>query len=106
MVIDVNMAVQSELNSLPMDSSVLDKVKAVFVGITKKSFHFKIQVARFVYDWDYEEVEEGQRLVAQISDCNKYYTFITLLYTHLHFITITLTLAGSVTGGSGCEAVS
>ncbi|KAF3695307.1 hypothetical protein EXN66_Car010983 [Channa argus] len=70
---DVYMGIYDELNRLPKDTSVLDKVKAVFVGFGKGIQHFGIHVASFFYDWRYDEIEEGRRLVEQISDYHKYY---------------------------------
>ncbi|KAF3695301.1 hypothetical protein EXN66_Car010977 [Channa argus] len=70
---DVYMGIYDELNRLPKDASILDKVKAVFVGFGKGIQHFGIHVASFFYDWRYDEIEEGRRLVEQISDYHKYY---------------------------------
>ncbi|XP_026198202.1 uncharacterized protein LOC113150043 [Anabas testudineus] len=71
---DVYMGIQNELNSLPKDAGVLEKIGAVFVGFDKGIYHFGIHVASFFYNWRYDEIEEGRRLVEQISDHNKYYT--------------------------------
>ncbi|XP_035494747.2 uncharacterized protein LOC118313434 isoform X1 [Scophthalmus maximus] len=73
---DVYMGIQNELQSLPKDAGILDKVGAAFVGAGKGLFHFAIQVASVFYNGRYVEIEEGHRLVAQISDYKKYYTFI------------------------------
>ncbi|XP_042070313.1 uncharacterized protein LOC102295251 isoform X2 [Haplochromis burtoni] len=70
---DVYMGIQNELNSLPADAGVLDKIAAVFVGFGKGIMHFAIHVASVFYDWRYDEIEEGRRLVAQISDYHQYY---------------------------------
>ncbi|XP_004566699.3 uncharacterized protein LOC101472502 [Maylandia zebra] len=70
---DVYMGIQNELNSLPADAGVLDKIAAVFVGLGKGIMHFAIHVASVFYDWRYAEIEEGRRLVAQISDYHQYY---------------------------------
>ncbi|XP_039476825.1 uncharacterized protein LOC120443091 isoform X2 [Oreochromis aureus] len=56
---DVYMGIQNELNSLPADAGVLDKIAAVFVGFGKGIMHFAIHVASFFYDWHYDEIEEG-----------------------------------------------
>ncbi|CAK6984344.1 uncharacterized protein LOC122876757 [Scomber scombrus] len=73
---DVYMGIKNELNSLPKDAGILDKVMAVFVGIGKGIEHFEISVASIFYDWHYDEIEEGRRLVDQISDYHKYYRVI------------------------------
>ncbi|XP_039866046.1 uncharacterized protein LOC120720434 isoform X2 [Simochromis diagramma] len=70
---DVYMGIQNELNSLPADAGVLDKIAAVFVGLGKGIMHFAIHLASVFYDWRYDEIEEGRRLVAQISDYHQYY---------------------------------
>ncbi|XP_039869399.1 uncharacterized protein LOC120722453 [Simochromis diagramma] len=70
---DVYMGIQNELNSLPADAGVLDKIAAVFVGFGKGIMHFAIHVASVFYDWRYDEIEEGRRLVAEISDYHQYY---------------------------------
>ncbi|KAM4576342.1 uncharacterized protein PAE49_006497 [Odontesthes bonariensis] len=72
---DIYMGIQNELTSLPKDAGVLDKVTAVFLGIGKGIMHFYIHVASFFYDWHCDEIQEGRRLVAQISDYHKYYTY-------------------------------
>ncbi|CAK6979910.1 uncharacterized protein LOC108874983 isoform X1, partial [Scomber scombrus] len=73
---DVYMGIQNEVNSLPKDAGILDKVGAVFVGIGKGIEHFGIHVASIFYDWHYDEIGEGRRLVDQISDYHKYYRVI------------------------------
>lgn len=73
---DVYMGIKDELNSLTEDAGVLDKVLAGLCGFGKGLLHFEIQVASFFYDWGYEELEEGHRIVAQISDYHKYYRVI------------------------------
>ncbi|TDH13383.1 hypothetical protein EPR50_G00056950 [Perca flavescens] len=70
---DIYMAIQNELNNLPKDAGVLEKLGAISLGFLKGIEHFGISVASFVYDWHYDEIEQGHRLVAQISDYNKYY---------------------------------
>ncbi|XP_028314257.1 uncharacterized protein LOC114470317 isoform X2 [Gouania willdenowi] len=70
---DIYMAIENELNVLPADAGVLQKIKAVFVGLGKGILNFLIGVASFFYDWRQAEIEEGRRLVAQISDQSKYY---------------------------------
>ncbi|XP_069379007.1 uncharacterized protein [Paralichthys olivaceus] len=74
---DVYMGVENELNSLPTDAGVLDKLGAVVVGAAKGLFHFTIHVASVFYNWHYDEIQEGHKLVEQISDYRKYYTVIT-----------------------------
>lgn len=73
---DIYMSIKNELQSLPKDAGVLDKVLAGLRGFGKGILHFVIHVASFFYDWGYEEIEEGHRLVAQISDYHKYYRVI------------------------------
>ncbi|XP_008417646.1 uncharacterized protein LOC103470766 isoform X1 [Poecilia reticulata] len=70
---DIYMGIKNELDSLPKDAALLSKIGAVFVGFGKGVFHFIIHVASLFYDWRYDEIEEGRRLVAQISDYRKYY---------------------------------
>ncbi|KAK2838176.1 hypothetical protein Q5P01_015388 [Channa striata] len=70
---DVYMGIFDELKRLPKDASVLDKIEAVFLGFGKGILHFAIHVFSFFYDWRYDEIEEGRRLVEQISDYHKYY---------------------------------
>ncbi|KAG7999647.1 hypothetical protein GBF38_000276 [Nibea albiflora] len=70
---DVYMGVENELKSLPKDAGVLDRLRAVTLGLGKGILHFGINVASFFYDWHYDEIEEGHRLVGQISDYHKYY---------------------------------
>ncbi|XP_038559130.1 uncharacterized protein LOC119891503 isoform X2 [Micropterus salmoides] len=70
---DVYMGIQDELNNLPKDARVLEKLMAVLHGSEKGILHFKDQVAGFFYNRHYDEIQEGHRLVAQISDFNKYY---------------------------------
>ncbi|XP_071340168.1 uncharacterized protein [Trachinotus anak] len=71
---DVYMGIEDELNSLPKDAGVLKKLEAVFVGLGKGIEHFAIHVASVFYDWGYDEIEQGHKLVAQISDYHKYYS--------------------------------
>lgn len=71
---DIYVGVQNELKSLPEDATVLDKVQAFFDGVGEGLFHFEIHVASIFYDWHYDEIEEGRRLVAQISDYHNYYS--------------------------------
>ncbi|TDH13362.1 hypothetical protein EPR50_G00056840 [Perca flavescens] len=70
---EIYMGIQNELNNLPKDAGVLEKLRAVSLGFLKGIQHFGISVASFFYDWHYDEIEQGNRLVAQISDYNKYY---------------------------------
>ncbi|KAJ3603663.1 hypothetical protein NHX12_028407, partial [Muraenolepis orangiensis] len=70
---DVYMGIQNELNSLPNDASLLEKFAAVLVGSIKGLFHLAIHVASFFYDWRYDEIEQGHKLVEQISDYREYY---------------------------------
>ncbi|XP_039658368.1 uncharacterized protein LOC120560191 [Perca fluviatilis] len=70
---DIYMGVQNELNNLPKDAGVLEKLWAVNFGILKGIWHFGISLASFFYDWRYNEIEQGHRLVDQISDYHKYY---------------------------------
>ncbi|KAF1389803.1 hypothetical protein PFLUV_G00077330 [Perca fluviatilis] len=70
---EIYMGIQNELNNLPKDAGVLEKLGAVSLGFLKGIRHFDISVASFFYDWHYDEIEQGHRLVAQISDYNKYY---------------------------------
>ena len=74
---DIYMGVEHELNSLPKDAGFLDKLGAVVVGVEKGIFHFSIQVASLFYNWHYEEIQQGKKLVEQISDYKQYYTVIT-----------------------------
>ncbi|XP_062237232.1 uncharacterized protein LOC133935459 [Platichthys flesus] len=74
---DIYMGVEHELNSLPTDAGLLDKLGAVIVGIDKGLLHFEFQVASVFYNWHYNEIEDGKRLVEQISDYKQYYTVIT-----------------------------
>ncbi|KAJ3603599.1 hypothetical protein NHX12_028344 [Muraenolepis orangiensis] len=70
---DVYMGIQNELNSLPNDAGLLEKLAAVYVGSIKGNFHLAIHVASFFYDWHYDEIEQGHKLVEQISDYREYY---------------------------------
>nr|XP_046242454.1 uncharacterized protein LOC124057873 [Scatophagus argus] len=70
---DVYMSIENELKSLPKDAGVLEKLVAGLRGFGKGILHFAIHVASIFYDWRYDEIEEGHRLVAQISDYSKYY---------------------------------
>ncbi|XP_026178053.1 uncharacterized protein LOC113139216 [Mastacembelus armatus] len=70
---DVYMGIQEELNKLPKDAGVLDKLAAGFVGLDKGLLHFVINVANFFYYYPYEEIEQGRKLIEQISDYHKYY---------------------------------
>ncbi|XP_039658367.1 uncharacterized protein LOC120560190 [Perca fluviatilis] len=70
---EIYMGIQNELNNLPKDAGVLEKLGAVSLGFLYGIQHFGISVASFFYDWHYDEIEQGNRLVAQISDYNKYY---------------------------------
>ncbi|CAL8280752.1 unnamed protein product, partial [Gadus morhua 'NCC'] len=70
---DVYMGIQNELNSLPEDADTLDKLAAVLVGFEKGVFHLAIHVANFFYDSGYDEIEQGHKLVEQISDYHEYY---------------------------------
>ncbi|XP_031165498.2 uncharacterized protein LOC116057254 [Sander lucioperca] len=70
---EIYMGIPTELNNLPKDAGVLEKLGAVSLGFLKGSEHFVISVASFFYDWRYDEIEPGHRLVEQISDYHKYY---------------------------------
>lgn len=71
---DVFMSTVNEVNSLPDDAGVLQKLLAVPLGFVKGVDHFITHVESFVYDWRYDDIEEGHRLATQISDYHKYYT--------------------------------
>ncbi|XP_069022354.1 uncharacterized protein [Embiotoca jacksoni] len=73
---DVYMGIQGELNSLPKDAGVLEKLMAVVGGFEKGIEHFRRMVFSLIYDWRCDEIEEGQRYVAQISDYHKYYNIM------------------------------
>ncbi|KAM9394519.1 uncharacterized protein KZ484_005550 [Pholidichthys leucotaenia] len=73
---DIYMGIKNELDSLPKDAGVLDKLRAFFVGFGKGIEHFLIHVASIFYNWHYDEIEEGRRLVAQISDYHKYFKIV------------------------------
>ncbi|KAJ3603664.1 hypothetical protein NHX12_028408, partial [Muraenolepis orangiensis] len=70
---DVYMGIQNELNSLPIDAGLLEKLAAVLVGSIKGFFNFLIHVESFFYNWRYDEIEQGHKLVEQISDYREYY---------------------------------
>lgn len=72
---DVYLSIQTELSNLPPDAGVLDKIGAFFRGLGKGIVHFVFDVVSFFYTVPYREIEEGRRLVAQISDYQKYYSF-------------------------------
>ncbi|MEQ2289321.1 hypothetical protein AMECASPLE_031741, partial [Ameca splendens] len=72
---DIYMGIKTELENLPKDAGLLSKIDAVLVGFEMGVLHFDIRVASFFYDWRYDEIEEGRRLVTQISDYHKYYIF-------------------------------
>lgn len=74
---DVYMSVQNELNSLPKDAGALERLGAVLIGFGEGIVQFEIQVAECFYNDHHEEIEEGHRLVAQISDYQKYYRVTT-----------------------------
>lgn len=71
---DVYMGIENNLNSLLKDAGLLDKLRAGFVGFGYGIGHFGIHLASFFYNWRYDEIKAGHRLVAQISDYHKYYT--------------------------------
>lgn len=73
---DIYMSIKDELQRLPKDAGVLEKVLAGLLGFETGILHFGIRVESFFYDWGYEEIEEGRRLVAKISDYHKYYRVI------------------------------
>ncbi|KAF1389810.1 hypothetical protein PFLUV_G00077410 [Perca fluviatilis] len=70
---EIYMAIQNELNNLPKDAGLLEKLRAVSLGFLKGIEHFGISLASFFYNWHYDEIEQGHRLVEQISDYHKYY---------------------------------
>ncbi|KAL7392684.1 hypothetical protein ABVT39_028383 [Epinephelus coioides] len=70
---DVYMGIQNELENIPKEAGVLEKLRAVSFGFVKGTLHFAIHVASFFYNWRYDEIAEGHRLVEQISDYHKYY---------------------------------
>ncbi|KAM3611634.1 uncharacterized protein V6R79_021860 [Siganus canaliculatus] len=71
---DVYTAIQDEESSLPKDAGAFDKLLAALRGFEKGIEHFGIHVASFFYDWHYDDIQRGLRLVEQISDYSKYYT--------------------------------
>lgn len=73
---DVYISIENELKSLSEDATVLDKVMAGLRGFEKGLLHFTVQVESFFYDWGYEEIVEGHRLAAQISDYHEYYRVV------------------------------
>ncbi|KAF1389804.1 hypothetical protein PFLUV_G00077340 [Perca fluviatilis] len=70
---EIYMGVQNELNNLPKDAGLLEKLGAVSLGFLNEIWDFDIRAASFFYDWRYDEIEQGHILVAQISDYHKYY---------------------------------
>ncbi|XP_029961170.1 uncharacterized protein LOC115398506 [Salarias fasciatus] len=74
---DVYVAIKSELDRLPANAGILQRIGAAFVGLGKGLLRFAIRVASLFYDWGYEEIENGRRLVAQISDHHDYYQITT-----------------------------
>lgn len=73
---DVYMDIQNELNSLPEDAGVLDKLVAVELGFLEGIGRFEIRVFSIIYDFNFEAIEEGEKRVDQISDYHKYYRVI------------------------------
>ncbi|KAG5261920.1 hypothetical protein AALO_G00290070 [Alosa alosa] len=72
---DVYLSIESELSNLPPDAGMLDKIGAFFRGLGKGFLHFVLDIVSFFYTIPYREIEEGRRLVEQISDYRKYYSF-------------------------------
>ncbi|XP_053087877.1 uncharacterized protein LOC117596548 isoform X2 [Pangasianodon hypophthalmus] len=71
---DIYLDTQAELNKLPPNATVLDKIGAVFRGLAEGVFHFMLDVGSFFVTIPYREIENGQKLVEQISDYHKYYS--------------------------------
>ncbi|KAL2090274.1 hypothetical protein ACEWY4_014962 [Coilia grayii] len=70
---DVYMGIQDELESLPEDAGILEKIGAVTAGLLKGVAHFTLDVASFFYTIPYQEIEEGHKLVEHIADYHQYY---------------------------------
>ncbi|XP_047670481.1 uncharacterized protein LOC125141367 isoform X1 [Tachysurus fulvidraco] len=71
---DFYLDTQAELNKLPSGASVLDKIGAFVTGLEKGIFHFMCAVESFFVTIPYREIENGYRLVEEISDYHKYYS--------------------------------
>ncbi|XP_063068736.1 uncharacterized protein LOC134460215 [Engraulis encrasicolus] len=71
---DVYLSIESELSNLPPDAGVLDKIGAFFRGLGKGYLHFVLDILSFFFTIPHREIEEGRRLVQEISDYHKYYT--------------------------------
>ncbi|XP_076866489.1 uncharacterized protein LOC143517645 isoform X2 [Brachyhypopomus gauderio] len=71
---DIYVDVQKELEKLPPDAKILDKIGAFFRGLGKGFVHFILDVESFFVTIPYREIDNGQELVEQISDYHKYYS--------------------------------
>ncbi|XP_076866590.1 uncharacterized protein LOC143517713 [Brachyhypopomus gauderio] len=71
---DIYVDIQDEFNKLPPDATILDKIGAFFRGLEKGFVHFILDVASFFVTYPYREIENGHKLVEQISDYHKYYS--------------------------------
>ncbi|CAJ1069570.1 uncharacterized protein LOC122876757 [Xyrichtys novacula] len=74
---DIFMGVQDELNSLPPDAGILEKVVAVALGIEEGIFDFEMHVLSIIFDFHYDEIKQGQKIVEEMSDYHRYYKVIT-----------------------------
>lgn len=71
---DLYLDTKAELNKLPPDATVLDKVGAFFRGLGKGTLHLIFDIDSFFVTIPYREIENGHRLVKEISDYHKYYS--------------------------------
>ncbi|XP_049336944.1 uncharacterized protein LOC125802883 [Astyanax mexicanus] len=72
---DIYLGVQDELNKLPPNAGILNKIGAVIRGFSNGLRHDVFDVASFFYTIPYREIENGRTLVDQISDYHKYYSY-------------------------------
>ncbi|KAF7694341.1 hypothetical protein HF521_008094 [Silurus meridionalis] len=75
MTIDnIYLDIEYELKILPSDATVLDKIRAVIVGFGEAVFHTMLDIESFFYTIPYREIENGHRIVKEISDYHEYFS--------------------------------
>ncbi|XP_048877222.1 uncharacterized protein LOC125746798 isoform X2 [Brienomyrus brachyistius] len=71
----IYISIQNELANLPQNAGTLLKIEAVFKGLIEGENYLTLDVLNFFYTIPYHEIEKGRRLVQNIADYHKYYSF-------------------------------
>ncbi|XP_046730181.1 uncharacterized protein LOC124401775 isoform X3 [Silurus meridionalis] len=73
---NIYLDIKDKLKILPSNAIVLDKIGEVKVGFEEAVFHTMLDTEIFFYIIPYHEIENGHRLIEEISDYHEYFSKI------------------------------